>query len=145
MTPERLAVLALVLDELIPPSTDGRLPGAGELGLAATFAERADLVPLLESGLDALDEVARGAHGGGFAETPPEERRAVVARIRDEQPAFFSAVFAQTLVGYYQHPRVLVGIGLEGRPPFPLGFAVPPTDFSILDPVRSRAPFFRTP
>jgi len=28
-------VLASVLDEIIPPSSDGRLPGAGELGLVS--------------------------------------------------------------------------------------------------------------
>jgi len=35
LSPEQEQTLACVLDELIPPSADGRLPGAGRLGLAA--------------------------------------------------------------------------------------------------------------
>ena len=34
------ATLASVLDEIIPPSADGRLPGAGEVGVA-THVDRA--------------------------------------------------------------------------------------------------------
>jgi len=45
---------------------------------------------------------------------------------------------------YYKHPRVLAHYGLEARPPHPKGYEVPPTDWSLLDPVRKRGPIHRT-
>ena len=145
MTSERLAALSLALDEVIPPSDDGRMPGAGALGLAEVLGERAELAPILEAGLDALDERARAAGATDFAALGPEERRAAFAEMPGAEPAFFSALLSQTFVAYYQHHDVLVALGLGGRPPFPLGYDVPPTDLSILDGVRARAPFYRKP
>lgn len=34
-------------------------------------------------------------------------------------------------------------LGMEVRAPFPKGFDVEPGDWSLLDPVRARAPFYR--
>jgi hypothetical protein len=39
---------------------------------------------------------------------------------------------------------VVEALGLEPRPPFPKGYEVPPNDPALLDPVRRRAPFFRS-
>ncbi|MDX2167221.1 MAG: hypothetical protein SF182_09165, partial [Deltaproteobacteria bacterium] len=45
--------------------------------------------------------------------------------------------------GYYQHPIVLQALGLEPRPPHPLGYAMEENDLSLLEPVRQRAKLFR--
>ncbi len=145
LPPERLEALACVLDAVIPPSADGRLPGAGALGLADALAGQPELEPVLEAGLAALDEIARGKGADGFAALPPGERRGALEESAAVQPAFLPSVIAQTLVAYYQDRRVLVALGQEGRPPFPLGYPVEETDFSILDPVRARDPFYREP
>ncbi len=145
MTDDRLHALGLVLDEVIPPAADGSMPGAGQLGLAQALIARPDLAPLIEAGLDALDERARAAGAASFAALGGEERRAAFSEMPAAEPAFFSAVLSQTFVAYYQHREVLVALGLGGRPPFPEGYDVPPTDLSILDRVRRRAPFYREP
>jgi hypothetical protein len=44
---DRQQILRLVLDELIPPSTDGRLPGAGSLGVAASVEDQVSWTPEL--------------------------------------------------------------------------------------------------
>ncbi len=59
-------------------------------------------------------------------------------------PLFLPSLIGRTFVGYYQDARVRGALRLETRPPYPDGYEVEPTDFSILDPVRERDPFFRT-
>jgi hypothetical protein len=47
------------------------------------------------------------------------------------------------LAAYYRDDRVLLALGLEARSPFPKGHIVEQGDWSLLDPVRRRAPFWR--
>ena len=54
------------------------------------------------------------------------------------EPDFVPGILFPTYVAYYQHPRVLEGLGQEPRPPFPKGYSLPPFDESLLAPVRSR-------
>lgn len=141
--------LAAVLDRIVPPGEDGRMPGAGELGLAdfveENLRERPELrLPLLQ-GLARLDEAADARAGRPFAELPAPAQRELLDVVAAEQPAFLGPLILQTYVGYYRHPRVLEALGLEARPPFPKGYEVPATDFAILEPVRRKGPLYRTP
>ena len=44
---------------------------------------------------------------------------------------------------YYRDDRVLRSLGLELRPPFPQGYVLEQGDWSLLDPVKKRAPSLR--
>lgn len=154
LSPEQRRALAAVLDLIVPPSADGRMPGAGELGIGDLLEEnqreRPELRPGLEEGLALLDELAAGASGAAkaaprFVDLEAPERRRVLDAVVERLPAFLGPLVFQGYLGYYRHPRVLEALGLEARPPHPRGYEVPPTDFSILDPVRRRAPFYRKP
>ena len=46
-------------------------------------------------------------------------------------------------IGRDRDDRVMVSLGLEPRPPFPEGHVLEQGDWSLLDPVRSRRPFWR--
>ena len=65
------AILDAVLDELIPPSEDGRLPGAGQVGsgaaVARALAESPEFLPMTEQALAALDERAQAVGAEGFS------------------------------------------------------------------------------
>jgi hypothetical protein len=140
--------LAAALDEIIPRSADGRMPGAGELGLVAhlegALARSPELRAVLARGLAALDAAARRSGAGGFAALPAgEERTALLREVAAEEPPLLSGLVFHTYAGYYQHPRVLEALGLEARPPFPLGYELPAFDASLLDRVRRRAPLYR--
>ena len=144
---EQQATLAAVLDTIIPPSADGRLPGAGELGLA-THVERGlaqvpALLPVIAQGLDSLDGLALQRDASSFVALLPGERSAVLAELAAAQPGFLGPIVFHTYVGYYQHPRALAAVGLEPRPPHPKGHALEPGDFGLLDAVRSRGPIYR--
>jgi len=44
---------------------------------------------------------------------------------------------------YYRDDRVLHSLGLELRPPFPKGYGLEQGDWSLLEPVKARAPMWR--
>lgn len=47
------------------------------------------------------------------------------------------------LAAYYRDDRVLRALGHEARAPFPKGYVVEQGDWSLVDAVRARAPFWR--
>ncbi len=146
-TPDERRTLTSVLDEIIPPSPDGRLPGAGELGLAdhveAVVQRTPALRPVLARGLAALDELARGRGVRHFAALSREERVEALNGLAATEPECLPSLVFHTYTGYYQAGPVLVGLGLEPRPPHPQGHVVEPGDLSLLDPVRRRAKLYR--
>ena len=113
--------LSSLLDEIIPPSRDGSLPGAGQLGLAGKLAERApDLVQGVAQGLDALDALAGVRGAEDFAALSPEDRVTVLNEYATREPGFLPGLIFHTYVGYYEDGRVMEALGLEARPPHPL-------------------------
>jgi hypothetical protein len=135
-------VLASVLDEIIPPRADGRLPGAGALGLAryieSALCKTPDQQGMVAQGLSDLEGIAQKRHGATFAALSAREKRDLL----DEQ-IFVSLVMFHAYVGYYQDPRVVAVLGLEQRPPHPKGYEMAANDLTLLDPVRSRPKLYR--
>jgi len=76
-------LLETLLDVVIPPSPDGRLPGAGTLGLTDTIARTVRqmpmLRPVLEYGFGTLAELAMRRNAGGWGALTPAERAEVFA------------------------------------------------------------------
>lgn len=135
-------LLTAVLDEIIPPSADGRLPGAGELGLAGYVEEALrklpDLRSMIAQGLSELDTAARLRNAAGFAALPTQDKQ----QLLNEQGFLLPLTF-QAYIGYYQHPRVAAALGLDPRPPHPQGYQLEPNDFTLLDAVRRRPKLYR--
>ena len=134
-----------VLDGLIPPSADGRLPGAGRIGLVAALDEalkKAEaLRPVIEQGLDTVAQIV--GQGGDLAAMSPEERGQAMKDLESKDAGFLLTLIFLAYPAYYQHPKVLTALGLEPRPPHPEGYVMRPHDLSLLDPVRTRAKMFR--
>jgi hypothetical protein len=139
--------LAAVLDEIIPASGDGRFPGAGEVGVAATVAglvrDIAELRTPVLQGLATLAALAARRSPEGFASLAPHERRAVLDELAATDAAFLPTMTFLAYVGYYKERRVLEALGLPARPPHPQGHEVKPNDLTILAPVRARPKMFR--
>ncbi len=147
-SPDEERALASVLDEIIPPRSDGKLPGAGELGLAR-YIEQAvqqslDLGRAIAQGLAALDDLAglRGARD--FAALSSQDRLEVLNEIATTEPGFLPGLIFHTYAGYYQDGRVMEALGLEPRPPHPEGYEMEPNDLTLLDPVRQRSRLYRS-
>lgn len=125
-----------LLDELIPPSPERGLPGAGELGLGRSLrASVPELDPVLEAALDFL--------GDDFPDAAPEIRRQRVEALSVEQPAAVPGVLFHLYRFYYAHPRVLEALGMPPRPPYPEGYEIGPNELSLLDAVRAREKLYR--
>jgi hypothetical protein len=136
--------LTALLDTLIPESEDGRLPGAGQLGLARALAEQEpDLRPLISQAVGALDAIAAEGGAACFAELPAQERGELVAAYASEGAPLIPALVFHTYTRYYQERRVVEALGLEHRPPYPEGFPMEPTDGSLFDAVRQRGTLYR--
>lgn len=149
LDPSQQRSLAALLDELVPARPEADLPGAGALGLAAEVARAAvgkpGLAAALDDGLARLAALAQQRGAASFADLEPAARRAALDELAAQAPGCLPALCFLAYAEYYRAPRVLAGLGHPPRPPYPLGYEVPPTDFSLLDPVRARSPFYRRP
>ena len=135
-------VLASVLDELVPPSDDGKMPGACQLGLVgyidAALQKTPELRAMIVQGLADLDASARGRGAPSFAALSRDDK----LRLLNEW-GFVLPLTLHTYTGYYQHPRVIAALGLEPRPPHPEGYKMEPNDPTLLDAVRRRPKLYR--
>jgi hypothetical protein len=103
-----------VLDEIIPPSADGRLPGAGALGMAGAVENFLQRTPGAVSGLARALE-ALGAEG--FGALAGAQRTQALHDFEAKTPGFVPSLIAPTYLSYYQEPRVVTALGLSrGRP-----------------------------
>jgi hypothetical protein len=144
MTSAQRATLDAVLDLIVPPSADGRMPGAAEVGVPAWLvAEAPDALPRLCEELDELDRRARERFASGFAVLAADQRQSLVDAIRSKDPSFMSRLALETVTCYYLHDRVVEGLGMELRPPAPKGYQVVKGDLSLLAPVRARGKIWR--
>jgi hypothetical protein len=138
-----MQTLDCVLDEIVPPSADGRMPGAGELGLAGGVVRMVDRAPgaVAELG-EAL--AALEAHAPRpFTALPKAERLALLNDFDSRRPGFVSGLLFPTYALYYREPRVLVALGLEPRPPHPRGYVLEPGDWTLLEAVQRRGKIYR--
>ena len=144
LTSAQRATLDIVLDMIVPPSADGRMPGTAEVGVPAyLYAEAPDALPVLCQELDELDRRSRERFARGFAALEQHERKSLIDAMRAREPSFMSRLAMETLACYYQHDRVLEGLGMEARPPYPKGYQVVQGDLSLLEPVRARGKIYR--
>jgi len=144
LTSTQRASLDRVLNLIIPPSADGRMPGAAEVGVPDYLAAEApDALPLLCRELDELEQQSRERFARGFAELESGERKSLIDAMRAQDPLFMNRLVHELLACYYQHDRVLEGLGLEARPPFPKGYQIAQGDMRLLAPVRARGKMYR--
>lgn len=130
-------LLGLILDSLIPPSADGRMPGAGTLGLAEKVRSQTAASEL------AVTAGLMAAEAGGFAELDGPARASLLRRIEADQPAFIASVYPATCIAYYEHPEVQRALGLDPRPPYPKGYPLETGSLEGLDRVRERGKLYR--
>ena len=139
---EEREVLRQVAGILIPASDEYGIPGADDETIFARIlvlaSERAESI---KSGVDALNALARKRYNEGFLGLNDAQRTAL---LRDEASStFLLQMIHCTATSYYQDGRVLESIDLKSTPPFPGGHEIEQGDWTLLDPVKARAPFYR--
>lgn len=141
LTPEELALLALIQDEVVP--AHGDLSAAGALGAALTVdAYLAERPPLRRPVLTALRAVEAAGGETPFAELDSGGRVSILRQVENDDPEAFSELVKQTYNAYYTRPDVQASLGIDG-PPQPLGFELPAFDESRLVRVRAMGKLWR--
>jgi hypothetical protein len=140
LTPRQSDDLRAIAGVIIPASMEFDVPGgddpAIQADIVATLGRDADLVR------EALDEFARLA-AAPLASLDPMRRESVGMELRAKGGAAVATLTRVVLQCYYRDDRVVRSLGLEPRPPFPKGHVLEDGDWSLLDPVRARPPFWR--
>ena len=125
---------------IIPASPRHGVPGADDKVIFAdilrSFGRDRDAI---RTGL----AQARAAAGGALDQLDAPARTALADRLQAENSPQMAVVTRSGLLCYYRDNRVLLSLGLEPRAPFPKGKVVDQGDWSLLDPVRARPPFWR--
>ena len=140
LSPARTETLRAFAATMIPASVTFGVPGADDSLIFADIVknlgrDEADVV----RALNRLDELA----GGNFSRLDPTKRLEIANALRAEGGATVAALSRSVLVCYYRDDRVMLSLGQEPRAPFPKGHTVEQGDWSLLEPVKRRAPFYR--
>ena len=140
LTAAETADLRCIAGMIVPASAKYDVPGADD---DIIFA---DIIKSL--GRDTADVRAALAHvvqlaGGNFAALDSARRLEVAAKLRAEGGNPVAILTRVVLLCYYRDDRVMISLGLEPRAPFPKGHVLEQGDWSLLDPVKARAPFWR--
>jgi hypothetical protein len=140
LTSAQLDDLRIVAAMMIPASEEYHVPGADDAAI------RADILATLGRDTamvrEALDHLARLA-GMPLASLDETAREEIAGQFRASGGTAAATLTRVVLQCYYRDDRVLRSLGLELRPPFPLGYALEQGDWSLLDPVKARAPMWR--
>lgn len=132
--------LRIVAGMMIPPSRRYNVPGADD---PLIFG---DIVASIERDEDALRRALRHLDqlaDGRLPELDGEARTRVLRAFRERFTELTGIMEATIARCYYRDDRVMASIGMEVRPPFPLGYEVDEGDWSLLDPVRARGKMYR--
>jgi hypothetical protein len=126
---------------IVPASTKYDAPGADD---PVIFADIVSSIGVDHGSVRATLAALRALAGGPVASLDPSRRTGVAARLRADGRLPVGVVTRIVILCYYRDERVMLSLGLEPRAPFPKGHVVEQGDWSLLDPVRSRKPFWRS-
>lgn len=138
-TQQRRTLRALV-GLMIPASAKHGVPGADDDRIFADLlVSIAPIAGRIDELLRRLDELA----GEPFADLDQARREQVAERFRQGRSSLLMGLVSVVAQCYYRDDRVMRSLGMEVRPPFPEGFEIEDGDWSLLEPVRARAPMYR--
>lgn len=140
LSPAEFHVLRDLVSGMIPADTERGMPGAEDDAILADIARSVGRdLPLIRTALAEIDKRA----GGAFASLDRDRREALINDWYATGGAPAAALGRVVLSAYYRDDRVLRALGHEVRAPFPQGHVVEQGDWSLLDPVKRRAAFWR--
>jgi hypothetical protein len=125
---------------MIPQDPAFGMPGADDPVILADIVRSVGRdLPMVREALSAIADQSVGAFAG-----LDRDMREVLVNDYYMSGGAAAATLGRVIAGaYYRDDRVLLALGLEARPPFPKGYDLEQGDWSLLDAVRKRAPFWR--
>ena len=139
---EQKRTLNVLLNLFIPPSEDGKMPGAADVGFLAYILNE-NILPWIREGLINIIEESHNKYSQEFSSLSGSEQTQLIDKLRRRFLQFFNHLTTQVIQCYYQHDDVLEAIALEARPPFPQGYLLEEGDLTLLEPVYLRGKIYR--
>ena len=139
---EQERTLNVLLNLFIPPSEDGKIPGAADVGFLAYIHNENSLLWIREGLINIIEE-SHNKYGQELSSLSGFEQTQFIDKMRWRFLQFFNRLTTQVIQCYYQHDDVLEAIGLEARPPFPHGYLLEEGDLTLLEPVYLRGKIYR--
>ncbi len=125
---------------MIPSSAEFGMPGADDSAILDDLVKSLGRdLPLVRDAVAAIVEKA----GGSFAGLTMDKREMLISDYCADGGVPVTVLGRLILSAYYRDDRVLEALGLEARAPFPKGHTLEQGDWSLLDVVRDRDPFWR--
>jgi hypothetical protein len=140
LTDTELADLRCLAGMIIPASTKYDVPGADD---PIIFADIVNSIGRDGDNVRTALATLRNLSGAPFTALGATHRAEVAAKLRAKRGTSVGVLTRIVMLCYYRDERVMLSLGLEPRPPFPKGHEVEQGDWSLLDPVRARKPFWR--
>ena len=139
---EQEKILNDILNFFIPPSEDGNLPGAAEVGFLI-YIQNENRIQSIQEGLNKISIESKTKYGCDFSKLSKFRKMDLIEELRRKYLFFFNQLTTLVIQCYYQHDTVLEQIGLEPRAPFPEGFQIRKGDLVLLEPVYLRGKLYR--
>jgi hypothetical protein len=141
-TQQEKHLLRRLAGSIISASDQLQLPGADDEAIFSELLRRVE-----RKGEELRQGMANFfAEFGGIeqvANLDDADFQALMDVVQTKQHRFLSTTQVLVVQSYYQNPVVLSALNKPDRPPFPEGNDLEEGDWSLLDPVRKRPPFFR--
>jgi hypothetical protein len=132
--------LRKIAGTMVPEDAAFGMPGADDPAILDDILRSIGRdLPLVRQ---ALAAIAAGS-GGTFAEMDQAAREALINEWYPRGGAPALALGRVIVSAYYRDDRVLLALGHEARAPFPKGYVLEQGDWSLLEVVRGRKPFWR--
>ncbi len=125
---------------MVPADAAVGMPGADDPAILDDVVRSTGRdLPLVREALAAIATKS----GGLFAEMDLTTRERLI-NVWYASGGAAAMALGRVIVGaYYRDDRVLLALGHEARAPFPKGYVLEQGDWSLLDVVRGRKPFWR--
>ena len=133
-----------VLNRIIPANE--KLPGAGEIAvdfLDEVVGGSARLKQIFSHGLSQIEVGTYRLYSQDFSSLSGERRDTVLRQVEADEGEFFVLLVRQSYNGYYTDPRIVELLGLEARPPQPLGYRVDQGNITLIENVKNRGLAYR--
>lgn len=139
---EQKRTLNALVNLIIPPSEDGKMPGAADVCFLADIGSNKSL-HWIQEGLFSIVEESHKNYGKEFSMLKSSDQALLIDRFKRSFIQIFNRLTTQIIQCYYQDDDVLEALGLEARPPFPNGYSLKEVDLTLLEPVYLRGKIYR--
>ena len=137
LSPDEARDLRRIAGFMIPADDHFRVPAADD---PVIFA---DLLATLGRDITDVRAALAGLTEESFGELDDARAEAVAMRFLAQGGRAALTLGRVMLAAYYRDDRVVRALGREARAPFPKGHVLPEGDWSLLDAVKARPPFWR--